>query len=391
MGIQAQGTAAGQKPPATTAGQKPPQGGVAGGIVGGLPNQPPPPPQAKPADAAQEEMPADFKAFNAAAGEKDPAKRVAALEKFIADNPKSQLASIAKSEIQSATLAAFKDSRKKYLDLVKAQIDTAKSGPNAANVSSTYMRYADEMFRNGGLMEEAEDYARTGLSLMDEQKYTEAMKQSMQRAIDAYAKRAAAQTAAAPSTAPPTTTPPVGISMSRNRDGLMQVRPLPPRPPSTTPSTPPQAPKMPTDQEIRAQFRTQKASAQATLGQILIKRGKTDEGGRLLKEAYDAKLTGPTLATVARALLDLTKNSGDDKGRMEYLTVLALTGRNTPAERQDLEAAYKKTHNGSADGLEAMLDERWKKENPRFEVTPVAHKASPTSHAVLAELFSGAG
>ena len=42
----------------------------------------------KPAEPAQE-LPADAKAFNAAAGERNPLKRVEALEKFIADNPKS--------------------------------------------------------------------------------------------------------------------------------------------------------------------------------------------------------------------------------------------------------------------------------------------------------------
>ena len=42
----------------------------------------------KPAEPAQE-LPADAKAFNAAAGEKNPLKRVEALEKFIADNPKA--------------------------------------------------------------------------------------------------------------------------------------------------------------------------------------------------------------------------------------------------------------------------------------------------------------
>src|SRR5512137_2701486 len=80
----------------------------------------PPPKQA-------EELPAEAKAFNAAAGEKDPLKRVAALEKFIADNPKaaSILVSQAKALISSSALAAYKESRAKYLAGAEAEIAEA--------------------------------------------------------------------------------------------------------------------------------------------------------------------------------------------------------------------------------------------------------------------------
>ena len=60
----------------------------------------------KPAEAAKpaEELPAEAKAFNAASGEKDPLKRVTALEKFVADHPKASpmLVSQAKALISSS-------------------------------------------------------------------------------------------------------------------------------------------------------------------------------------------------------------------------------------------------------------------------------------------------
>jgi hypothetical protein len=76
---------------------------------------------------------------------------------------------------------------------------------------------------------------------------------------------------------------------------------------------------------------------------------------------------------------------------MEYLTVLALSGRITADEQKDFDAVYRKSHNGSLDGVEAMLDARYAKENPRFAVTPADRKAAPDQRAVLAENFTGSG
>ena len=370
-GTSAQGTGSGQKPPDTNAiaGARADQAATA---------------QAKPAAATPEELPPDFKAFNEAAREKDAQKRVQALEKFIAENPKSILVGTARSQIQSSVLAALKDARKKYLDMVTAQIDAAKANENNPNLYSTYNRVASVMLNAGVLFDEAEDYARTGLSLMDEQKYIAARKQAAERAAAAAAQRAA-------SPAPATTARSGGgfsISMS---DGVMVARPMAPRPAPAPSATPPPPPRIPTDQDLRNSFRSEKANAQATFGQILLKRGKTDEGVRTLKEAYAAKPATSTLATIARVLTESARKAGDEKGQIEYLAALALSGQITAAERQEFDAVYRETHGGSLDGLEEMLDERYRRENPRFEVTAFTRKSTPNARAVLAELFTGAG
>lgn len=368
-GPRAQGTA-GQKPPSATAKPDPAAQAAAA--------------QAKPAEIAPEDYPPDFKAFNEAGKEKDAQKRAQAMEKFIADNPKSMLVSVAKSQIQSAVAAAFRDARKKYLDMVKTRIDAAKASETLVPAYNSYNSAASEMF-NAGLYEEAEEYARTGLSLMDEQKYIEMRKQAAQRMLDAAAKRAASPS---PSPSPDATG---GLTYSVSMSGgVISAKPVR-RTAAPATAKPPAPQPIPTEQQLRTSFRSEKAGAQATLGQILLKRGKTEEGERILKEAFAARPASSTMATIARLLMESAKKAGDDKAQLEYLTVLALSGRITAAERQQFDGAFRKTHGGSLDGIEEMLDERYRRENTRFEVTPFARKSPPTGRAVLVEMFTGAG
>ena len=148
---------------------------------------------------------------------------------------------------------------------------------------------------------------------------------------------------------------------------------------------------MPTDDQLRTSFRAERASVQATLGQVLVKRGKTAEGEKVLKEAYAARPASATMATIARVLAGSAKKAGDDPGQLEYLTTLALSGRITADEQKDLEAVYRKTHNGSLEGLEAALDERYLRNDPRFAVKPSTRAVKSNDRAVLAEMFTGAG
>ena len=371
------------------------------------------PPDAKPA----EELPADAKAFNAAAGEKDPLKRIAALEKFIADNPKasSMLVSQAKSQISSSALAAYKESRAKYLAAADADIAEAKKRTEGMPLYFTYNSLASRLASAGIYSEEAEDFARKGLAGMDERAYMDMRKQQYERALASYEKSAASAAKAAPAAdakpepkagaAPGAPKPEAAADAAASKapappeyrfamkDGVMQVSLAPPR---TRPATPPRAPTkptMPTEEEMRASLRTERASAQATLGQILMKRGKADEGEKLLAEAFAARPPASAMATIARTLAESAKKAGNEAAQLEYLTVLALSGRITADETKDFEAAYRKTHSGSLDGLDAMLDERYRRDHTRFAVTPFTRKppAKATGRTVLAEIFPGAG
>ena len=177
-------------------------------------------------------------------------------------------------------------------------------------------------------------------------------------------------------------------------DGVPFAKPAAPRPAAAAtarPATPPTAPRVPTNDELRTSFRAEKASVQATLGQVLLKRGKTAEGEAMLKEAYAARPASATIATIARVLAGSAKKAGDDPGQLEYLATLALSGRIAADEQKDFEAVYRKTHNGSLDGLEEMLDARYLRSAPKFEVKPSTRAVKSTDRAVLAEMFTGAG
>ena len=354
----------------------------------------------KPAAPAQN-LPAEAVAFNAAAGEKNPLKRVEALEKFVADNPKASpiLLSMARSQITASALAAFKDSRAKYLAIAEKDIADAAKRTDAMPAYATYNRLASALLGAGIHSEEAEDFARKGLAAMDEPTYMDMRKKQYERSLATYEKMTAAAGGAKPDQAAAGATPAPSSPPGQNyriamKDGVMQASLAPPAPPRpATPPRPPTRPSLPTDDELRASLKSERASALATLGQILMKRGKAEEGEKALTEAYAAKPAGATMAAIARVLAESAKKSGNEAGQLEYLAVLALSGRITADETKEFEAAYRKTHNGSLDGLDAMLDERYRKDHVRFAVTPFARKppAKATGKTVLAEIFPGAG
>ncbi len=362
--------------------------------------------QAKPANAKEAEAKApdltvDQKAFNAIAEEKDAQKRVPLYEKFIEENPRSSLVSLARGEVQRGTLAALRSAnpdnaealKAKYLELAGKDIERAKSSPspNPTQLTSTYSRYATDMLNANILLDQAEEFARQAVSLLDEQKYIESQKQTDQRMLEAFNNRGAANPPATPRGDAPAG--PTGISI-RTVNGAPVVQPLAPRPAPTSAASSPRQPTPPrvrTDEDLRTSFRSLRASNLATLGRVLIKRDKAAEGEKILKEAWDLNPPAATKTTLARALAEAAKKAGNEPAELEYLTAIALGGRITADEQKDFEAIYRKSHNGSLDGLDAMLDARYIKENPRFPVTPANRPTVPNQRAVLAENFTGSG
>jgi hypothetical protein len=341
------------------------------------------PPDAQAAPQPEKELPADWKAFNDIANEKDLLKRAEAYEKFIKDYPQSELVTTARSQIQSTVLSVLKTSSSKYRQLITAQLETAKEG-NPALLYSAYARAASSLLGAGVMLDEAENYARQALSLMDEQKYVQYRLETTKRAAEAFAKRAAnpAATPAAPAR------PPMSITMV---NGAPVVREAPPRPAPATPPPAPTAPRIPSEEQLRTSFKSERTSHLATLGQILVKNNKTAEGVKVLKEVFSANPSAPLRATVARALAESAKKAGDNKAMVDYMASVALTGNMTAAEKGDFEEAYRKTHNGSLQGLEEMLDARYLRDNPRFTPAKSTRNAAPNQRAVLAEDFTGAG
>jgi hypothetical protein len=377
----------------------------------------------KPADAPQE-LPDEAKAFNTAMAEKNPLKRIELLEKYIADNPKASqtLLSMARSNIQSSLMAALKDVTARNQKTIETEIADAKKTTDTRPLYATYNNIASRLASGGIYSEDAESFARQGLAGMDEKTYFDNRKKAYDRSLAAYEKQAVnwkdgKYIGPAPGSADAASAGARGGARGGGaaapsgpnyrfvtKDGITQASIAPPRPapaaaatpatPATPPAPrPPTKPTMPTDEEMRTALRSERASAQATLGQILVKRGKTDEGVKVLRDAYAAKPAAYTMASVARSLYEAAKTAGNDNDQLEYLTALALSGRGTADEFKALDEVYKKTHSGSLDGLEPMLDARWRKDNVRFAVTPYTRPANtkPTGRTVLAEVFPGSG
>ncbi|MGE5361393.1 MAG: hypothetical protein ACM3NQ_20440 [Bacteroidales bacterium] len=319
----------------------------------------------KPADKPETpalEQPADFKAFNEAAKTTDPVKRIEALQKFATDFPDSTLKSNAESQAKSQALTIAADLIKKY----QAAVDKTLKG-DLSNPFATYYSLANELSRAGVLLEQAEEYATKGLAAADEKKF-----------IADY--RANQAKPAPPSKLPPNTT--TNFSMS---GGVMTATLV--TAPERSPSTPR---REVTDDDLRSQFRSQRAQLQTTLAQIYVKRGKSAEAEKLFKAVYtDAATPASSRTAAARGLADMARKSGDDKALLEYLTVMVVAG-SAPDVHKELAELYRKTHNGSLAGYDTMLDERYHATVKPLDVKPFARPKTANARLVLAEVLTGA-
>jgi len=295
-----------------------------------------------PAAGAAREVPPERKALNEANKIADPDKKIEALRKVVEDFPKSPVAGSANFAIFTTLVAKMKDAGSRAIDQAKliAEIDTGTSR------GSQHTQLAGVLLAQGVLLEEAEAFARKGVDSLDEKRFVEGRKQSLAQAA----------------------------AEARERD------------PESAPVAPPD------EAQLARMFRAAKQNAYSTLGQISAKLGKHAEAEKALREAYAIDAKGSAAAAAALRLADYSKKAGRDAEQLEYLAAVALAGRLTADAKADLEAVYKRTHGGSLDGLEEMLDRRYEAENPMpVPVTPYARPAGRTDRVVLAEIFTGAG
>jgi tetratricopeptide (TPR) repeat protein len=284
-----------------------------------------------PQTATTRESLPDQSAFYATYGISDPEKKLQALEKFIADFPKSSQIGSALREAFKATVKRWPDDRKRMLHAANRMIrPAAEAGASTANILE-YHFLAQELLSAGVFLKEAETWALKSLDFRKEQ-FVEAQKKK-------YAE---------------------------------WKRPLPP------------------DEVMNKKYISEQASYRTTLGRIYLKQGKTAEGEKILKEAH---MADPLLSQAAIGLAEIAEKRGDNAAAVDYLTTATLTAGYSIADaRGRLEAAYKKLHAGSIDGLENQLDARYRKLFPNpVKVERYKPPASRSNRVVLAELFTGAG
>jgi thiol-disulfide isomerase/thioredoxin len=145
----------------------------------------------------------------------------------------------------------------------------------------------------------------------------------------------------------------------------------------------------PAPEELKKRFETGRASRLALLGRIEVKLGRTDKGKKLLEESYAAEANN---VTVQSELGVLAAKAGDDRKAVEYLIPAKLSGRASSEAAEAFEAVYKKQHNGSVDGLEAMLDAEYNKRYPNpVKLERYVPTEKRSDRVVLAEVFTGSG
>jgi thiol-disulfide isomerase/thioredoxin len=297
-----------------------------------------PPEEARP---SVRETPPDQKAYIEANKITDSEKKVATLEKLKTDFPDGVYASMADSQIFSTLIQKMPEQQERIRKAAKAMFaasaarDKAASRENmfatTASRGSTATRIADQLAAGDLLLKDAESYARKGVEALRENVWIAERR-------EAYAKR---------------------------------KQEIPPR------------------QELARSFAEVRAGRLATLGRVEMKLGRTAEAQKLLEESYAVT---PSNVTVTAALGEMAAKSGNDDKAMDYLISARLSGHAPDTANQVFETLYRKSHNGSLDGLEAMLDTEYHKRFPN-PVHVEAYKTTEkrSDRLVLAEVFTGSG
>ena len=290
------------------------------------PAETPKPAAEKPKPPAEREMPPDVQAFNDANKISDPEKKIAALQKFKSDFPKSSMLAAVDTDILSVLVKSFPAQTDRIRNMAKSITagDPKTRGQREASVAS-------QLLEASVLLKDARGYARKSVQAMNEAAY-------VQEQREGYAKRKQ---------------------------------------------------KGPSDEELRKRFRESRANRVGTLGRIEVKLGDVNNGRKLLEESYAVNANQPAVAAV---LGELAAKAGSDSKALDYLVTARLSGKAPASSLAALDALYRKTHNGSLDGLDAMLDSEYHKRYPNpLHLEPFQPSEKRTDRVVLAEVFTGAG
>jgi tetratricopeptide (TPR) repeat protein len=135
-------------------------------------------------------------------------------------------------------------------------------------------------------------------------------------------------------------------------------------------------------------LRRQRARYLDTLGRIYLKQGKTKEAEKNLKLAL---VNEPDTPTALIALGQIAAARNDQKAAVEYFTSAAVKMPLKKADKQLMETAYRATHKDSLNGLEDLLDTKYRNLNAGLHFDHYQPSTKRTSRTALAELFTGSG
>ncbi len=143
------------------------------------------------------------------------------------------------------------------------------------------------------------------------------------------------------------------------------------------------------EEDQAKRLRQVRAPYLASLGRLYLKRGKTREAEKYLKESITAN---PQLLDALLGLAELSETKNDTATALSYYASASLTGRLRAEAREKFYDLYRKSHEGSLKGMEELLDLRYRNDFPN-PVKVEHYSASPnrSERTVLAEVFTGAG
>lgn len=298
-----------------------------------------------PSTTDQPPTPPDRDAFNKALQIKDVGAQIVAIQKYATDFPASDTVYFAVGRGMRALGDADGADTKRLAAFVHA-IEQAMDDAGAKGLANQYQRgnvyytAASRLVTRGVLVDDAVRLASKSVPLLNQSDF-------MAKELAVHNERQAAADK---------------------------------RTPGRTPDPFPRAESEETWQGIRA-------SHLSVLGRALLLQGHTAEARTRLTESYALV---PVMET-ALALSSMAESAGQLNEALTYAVAAQLTGKMTAVEFAQLDAIYRKTHNGSLDGLEALLDKTYasKHTNPVTASRYVPTKAR-TNRTVLAELFTGA-
>lgn len=202
---------------------------------------PKPAPSDAPKPAPVRETPPDQKAYTDASRTMDPKAKIAALEKFKTDFPKSDMRQSADAAILSTLVKKYPNQKGRIMKQAKLMYANAE----ARSQGSVANEIATEFVDSGRFLGEAERYAKIGVADMQEARYVKELKDGVEK-----------------------------------RKG-----------------------KMPSEDEIAKRYHESRAVRVATLGRVEVARGQVARGQKLLEEAWAANpnlvVVGATLGELA--------------------------------------------------------------------------------------------
>jgi tetratricopeptide (TPR) repeat protein len=261
----------------------------------------------------------------------DPNKRIAALRRMLTDFPNNPPV----LEVEQGILDTYIEFWPRQTERILTQIDKV-IGPRRANqkvasANNLHNQLAVKLVKAGILLETAEELAVKGLALFDEQEFYK----SQRRLFGTWKE------------------------------------------------------PVPGDEELAKRFRSERAKILSTLGRIYLKEGKGAEAEKIFKEAYESN---KIISEANLALAEFALRAGNDADVLEYLSSAAISDPMKPEPRQQLETTYRRTHDGSLDGLEQMLNDKYRILMPNpLRVEAFRPTPARSDRVVLAELFTGSG